>query len=81
MLFSNVKRNKSCQNSTVHLHMGLLKVRKRYMMFIFAFKTRLTSYTLLGGANKPNELNAFREMIVFMQNPMLCLDSAHLITQ
>ena len=50
------------------------------MMSIFAFKAWLISYTLLGGANEPNELNAFREMIVFMQNPMLCLDSAHLIT-
>ena len=50
------------------------------MMSIFAFKTLLICYTLLGGANEPNELNAFREMIMFMQNPMLCLDSAHLIT-
>ena len=40
------------------------------MMSIFAFKAWLISYTLLGDANKPNELNAFREMM-FMQNPML----------
>ena len=39
-------------------------------MSIFAFKTQLTSYTLLDGANKPNKLNAFREMIEFMQNLM-----------
>ena len=47
------------------------------MMSIFAFKTWLISYTFLAGANEPNESNAFREMIMFMQNLMLCLDSAH----
>ena len=42
------------------------------MMFIFAFKTRLTSYTHLGGANKPNELNAFREMRVYAKSNASC---------
>ena len=42
------------------------------MMSIFVLKTRLTSYTHLGGANEPNELNAFREMTELMQNLMHC---------
>ena len=42
------------------------------MMSIFALKTRLPSYTHLGGANEPNELNAFREMIVYAKSNASC---------